>query len=391
MAVKFVAPSVPEPAVTAAVAELVRAVRQLEGLTAQVGAFALPPDTCTRAPGVVTAVCHELGVPLTFDAPSGGHTDYAAVALAAELHRAAAAAALAAMGPDAAAVAARRCYDDEDAGYERHVIQRPDGGVVAALAAGPPDAPCVLVSLPPGMSLRLALPWLYALGSRYRCVIPQTRGTTGWIGNPQDFDRHGYSMAHQVSDLLAVMDRLADGDVHVMGLCGGSGLALAATAQRPDRIRSVSLWHADLELGEEAERTSHQVNLRALVDLGGESRDSAAWLRAKLVSGSMTGVPDRLGPLVVRPYATSELFYRYAKLTAATVHWDCRVAARALERPCLVVTTEDDATTHPSGSRRLAALAPAAQLVVGAHGDHLDAFRAGDEQVLNLVSFLGRT
>ncbi len=366
-----------------AVGAVVEAVRQLEGLTAQVGPFALPPDTCTHAPEVVGAVCRELGVPLTFDGHDGDHV---AIALAAEIRRAEHG--LAGADPSATAAAARRCADEEDAGHERHVVRTTDGAEVAAVAAGPRDAPCVLVSPPPGLSLRLSLPWLRALGSRYRCVVPQSRGTSGPLGDPGGFDRQDPDLADQVSDLLAVMDALSTGPVHVMGVCGGSGPALAATSRRPDRITSVSVWHPDLDLGGEAEQTDHQMNLRALVDLAGESRDTADWLRTKIVSGPMTGVPEGIGPLVVRPYATAELFYRYARLTAATVHWDCRPTARRLGVPCLVVTTEDDATTHPSGSRRLAEIAPRTELVVGRHGDHLDAFRAGAEQVGCLVSFL---
>jgi pimeloyl-ACP methyl ester carboxylesterase len=173
-----------------------------------------------------------------------------------------------------------------------------------------------------------------------------------------------------------------------MGVCGGAAVALAAPAQRPDRVSSLSHWPADLELGGDAEKTDHQINLRALLDLGGESRDTAAWLRDKLTSGPMTGVPERIGPLVVRPYATTELFYRYAKLTAATMHWDSRPSAATVDQPCLVVTSEDDDMAHPAGSRRLAEIVRGARLVVAEHGTHLDAFRATAEQVRSLRSFL---
>jgi pimeloyl-ACP methyl ester carboxylesterase len=371
------------------VAELVDAVRQLEGLTAQVGPFALPAETCDRAPAVVAAVCAELAVPLTFRAPADGRgTDHAVVALAAEIQRTQRAPELAGASPENVAAAARRCYEEENVAYEVHELARPDGSVLTAVAAGPANADCVLISPPCGLSYRLSLPWLQALRDRYRCVITQSRGTSERIERPDDFDRRGFSLQHQVTDLLAVMTELASGDVHLMGLCGGSAVAMSAAAQRPDRIRSLSLWHADLELGGEAVQTDHQVNLRALVDLAGESRDTAAWLREKLISGPMTGVPERLGPLVVRPYATAELFYRYAKLTAATVHWDCRPTAARLHQPGLIVTSGDDRTTHPDGSRRLAEIMPAARLVVAEHGNHLDAFCATDEQVGCLRSFL---
>ena len=377
-------------AVRAAVADLVDAVRQLEGLTAQVGPFALYPDTCDRAPEVVTAVCRALNVPLTFDAPSRDRDrDYAVVALAAEIQRAQRSPALAGLRSEGVAAEARRRYEDENAGYKVHTIGRPDGAVITAVAAGPREAPCVLISPPCALGYRLLLPWLRALRSSYRCVVIQPRGTSERIEDQEDFDRRGYGMSHQVADLLALTEKLAADPVHLMGLCAGAAVALAATAQRPDLISSLSLWHADLDLGGEAAKTDHQVNLRSLLDLVGESRDTAAWIRAKLTSGPMTGVPKGIGPLVIRPYATTELFYRYAKLTGAIMHWDSRQTAARVNQPCLVVTSEDDDTAHPAGSRRLAEIVPGAQLVVAEHGTHLDAFRATAGQVSCLTSFLG--
>lgn len=375
-----------------ALADLVEAVRQLEGLTAQVGPFPLYSGTCDRAPELVTAVCRELRIPLTFDLPPGGRDqDYAAVALAAEIQRAQRAPELAGLGPEEVAAAvteARRLYEEESAGYRVHAVRRPDGTVLTAVEAGPPGAPCVLLSPPAAMSYRLSLPWLRALRSSYRCVIGQARGTSERIEDPENFDRRGYDVCHQVDDLLALMEQLTTGPVHVMGICGGAAVALAATAQRPDRVSSLSLWHADLELGTEARKSDHQINLRELVDLAGESRDTAAWLRDRLTSGPMTGVPERVGPLVVRPYATTELFYRYARLTGAAMHRDSRQTATAVGQPCLIVTSADDNTAHPAGSRRLAEIMPDARLVMTDHGTHLDAFHATDTQVSYLTSFL---
>lgn len=372
----------------AAVADLVAAVRQLEGLTGQVGPYALPAETRDRAPELVAAVCRELGVPLTFDArPEGRTRDFAAIALGAEIQRAQRAPELAGLDVAVAAAEARRVYDEETAGYRPHRVTRPDGSVITAVEAGPPDAPCVLLSPPCAMDHRLSLPWLVALRSRYRCVIVESRGGIEPAEEPAAFDRRGHDLADQADDLLAVIEALDTGPVHLMGLCGGVGAALAAAA-RSDRVRSVSLWHAAVDLGAEARQTEHQVNLREMLEMAGESRDSAAWLRDRLTSGPMTGVPERVGPLVVRPYATAELFYRYARLTSASIRWDSRASAAGLTQPCLVITSADDRIAHPDGSRRLAELIPSALLVVSPHGHHLDAFRATADQVSCLTSFL---
>jgi 3-oxoadipate enol-lactonase len=388
------APRAPAEVRGAALADLVLALRQLEGLTEQVGQFALPAGTCDRAPALVAALCRDLGIPLTFDAPAAGPgRDFAAVALAAEIQRAQRAPALAGARPEevpALVTEARRRYDEEDAGYWRHTVRRPDGTSIAVVDVGPRDAPCVLFSPACAMSYRLSLPWLRTLGTSYRCLVPQTRGTSERIDEPEAFDRRGYGVRQQADDLVAVVETLATGPVHLMGLCGGTVPALLAATDRPASVGSLSLWHSDLELGDEAEKSEHQVNLRAVLDMAGESRETAAWMRDRLTSGPMTGVPDGIGPLVVRPYARDELFYRYAKLTAATMHWDSRTAAAAITQPCLIVTSRDDHTAHPAGSRRLAEIVPDARLVVTDHGTHLDAFNATPEQVSCLISFLER-
>ncbi|MET7312315.1 alpha/beta hydrolase [Streptomyces sp. NPDC005571] len=369
----------------AALAALVAAVRQLEGLTRQVGPFALPDGTCDQAPEQVAAVCRALDVPLTFDSP--GH-DHALASLAAGIRRAQSAPALAGLRPARAADEARRIYAEENAELRTHSVSRPDGSTVLAVESGARDAPCVVMSSACAMSYRLCLPWLEALATDYRCIVIQTRGTGEPVTDPADFDRYGSGVAEQAGDILAVMDALDTGPVHLMGLCGGAVPALVAAAREPGRVRSLSLWHADLELGPDAEKSEHQTNLRALLDMAGESRDMAGWMRDKLASGPMKGVPDSIGPLAVRPYATTELFYRYAKLTGATMHWDSRATANQVKQPTLIVTSRDDHTAHPAGSRRLAQLLPGSRLVVTDHGSHLDAFNGTSKQVGTLISFL---
>lgn len=369
----------------AALAALVRALRQLEGLVHQVGPFALPAGTCDRAPELVAAVCRELGIALTFDGPEG---DHAYAALATEIRAAQSAPELAGLTPEEAAREAALIRDVEDAQLRFHTVKRPDGAELSVVETGPESAPCILLSSACGMSHRLALPWLTVLGNDYRCVVLQTRGTGEHITDPAGFDRQGYGVPQQAGDVLAVAQALETGPLHLMGLCGGAVPALVAAVQSPELVRSLSLWHADIDMGGASAKTDHQTNLRAMLDLAGESRDTAGWLRDKLASGPMSGVPAGVGPLVVRPYATAELFYRYAKLTGATMHWDSRPTAAAVSQPCLIVTSKDDRTAHPDGSRRLAELIPGAQLAVAEHGDHLDAFKASDEHRGMLMSFL---
>jgi 3-oxoadipate enol-lactonase len=376
-------------ALRTALTHLIDALRQLAGLTVQVGPFALYEGTCDLAPDLVAGLCRALDLPLTFDAPSPGRgRDFALVALAARIQRAQRSPALAGLRYDDVADAALRLHEQESAGYRVRALCRPDGTVLKIAEAGPREAPGIVISAPCALSYRLSLPWLGALSSQFRCVAVETRGTSERIDDPEDFDRRGCDVDQQVADLLAVAEDAGPGPVHVMGFCGGATVALAAAAKRPGLVRSLSLWHADIDLGDAAPKTDHQVNLRAMLDLGGESRESADWLRRKLTSGPMTGVPEQIGPLVIRPYATAELFYRYARLAGPPMHRDSRPAAAAVSQPVLVVTSEDDDMAHPDGSRRLAGLIPDTRLVVAEHGHHLEAFQATTRQVSCLKAFL---
>lgn len=77
----------------------------------------------------------------------------------------------------------------------------------------------------------------------------------------------------QAADLFAVMDHHDVTAAHVVGLCGGAVIALAAAAVRPERVTSPSLWHGD------------------------------------------HGFAD-LAHVVLYPYANAELLYRYRRLDA---------------------------------------------------------------------------
>lgn len=373
----------------AAAPMLVEAVRQLEGLTEQVGPFRLRAEDCDRAPEAVAAVCRALGVPLSFDAPDDG--DHAVLALGARIRGAQADPRLSGLsGPelDLLQAGARRLKSTEDRAFRVHSVRRPDATLVKVVETGPAGAPCVVVSPACAMSYRLALPWLRALGGTYRCLVLQTRGTSWRIEDPEVFDRRGHDVHLQAEDLMAVIETLTSGPVHVMGMCGGAVTALYVAAQQPDYVHSLSLWHADLDLGPDAAKTDHQANLRALLDAAAGSRAAAAAMRDLLVGSPLTGFPEHIGPIVVRPYASGELLYRYAHLVRATMHWDSRPAAEHVPHPALVVTSRDDHTAHPAGSRRVAEILPGGRLEVTDHGTHLDAFAASPHQVALLTSFL---
>jgi pimeloyl-ACP methyl ester carboxylesterase len=230
------------------------------------------------------------------------------------------------------------------------------------------------------MPVRLAEPWIRRLAAEYFVVTWESRALFG--AAPAGA---GTTVAAQTGDLFAVLDHLGVRTAHLAGLCGGAVLALAAVARQPERFTSLSLWHGDFELGGAAPKTSHQRNLQALMAMAAGGRVGAAQVHAVLCTALLSSVPPDLAHLVLYPYATPELLLTYCRLNGAIMGYDVRPCLPAVRVPVLVVTSRDDGTAHPDGSRHVAARLPGARLVVTEHGDHLSLFH-GTPSTLDLAA-----
>ncbi|MFD4987449.1 alpha/beta fold hydrolase [Streptomyces sp. NPDC058374] len=265
-----------------------------------------------------------------------------------------------------------------------------DGALLRTYAAGDRSAPTVVLVSACGMPAEICEPWMRFLSRDHHVVTWESRGLFGASGGPDDFDRLGHSVRDQAADLVTVMDYHGVESAHVMGLCGGAVLALRAAADHPGRVGSLSLWHGDYELGREAPKTDHQLNLQALMGMAAEDRLSAASINSALCQSAPATTPPGLAHLVLLPYADAELFYRYCVLNGAIMTADVFALLDAVKQPTLVVTSEDDHTAHPEGSRVVAARLSDARLRVEPHGDHLSLFGAGARLEGLAADFLAR-
>jgi pimeloyl-ACP methyl ester carboxylesterase len=89
----------------------------------------------------------------------------------------------------------------------------------------------------------------------------------------------------------------------------------------------------------------------------------------------LANVPEDLAPLVLYPYATPELLFAYCKLNGNIMQTNAAQYLPLIMQPTLVVTSEDDETAHPAGSKHVAAALPHATLRVESHGNHISLFR----------------
>jgi pimeloyl-ACP methyl ester carboxylesterase len=177
--------------------------------------------------------------------------------------------------------------------------------------------------------------------------------------------------------------RLSDAD-----LAQPEGRALADVARHPGRVSSMSLWHGDFELGPDCPKTSHQRDLKALMLLGAEGRQRASALHDVMCHSISVDLPPNLSYLALYSYATVDLLHLYCRLNASIMSTDVGGLLRLIEQPTLVVTSEDDDTAHPAGSKRVAAELPDSTLYVAPHGDHISLFNAEAELVRLASEFL---
>ncbi|GAA3760277.1 alpha/beta fold hydrolase [Salinactinospora qingdaonensis] len=259
-----------------------------------------------------------------------------------------------------------------------------DGSPIHCYEAGPTDAPAVVLVTACGMPVSLVRRWMAELGDRFRVLTWESRGL---FAPDPGFDLRGHDVAAQAEDLYAVLDTFGVEAAHVMGLCGGAAVALAA-APSP-RVRSLSLWHGDYELGDEAPKTEHQQDVQSLMVMAGERRERAANLHKILRRpNTLDKLRADMAHELIYPYATAELLHRYGRLNGAIMTTDCRPLLAGVHQPTLVVTSDADTTAHPAGSALVAERIPGARLRTPARGDHLSAFDAAPAAIALARAFM---
>ncbi|MBA2895420.1 alpha/beta fold hydrolase [Nonomuraea soli] len=267
----------------------------------------------------------------------------------------------------------------------RHEIPLPGGGPpLPVYSAGEQGAPAVVIVAACGMPAKLCEEWVRFLAADHHVVTWETRGLfgSGMDGaDGTDGADPATDVDAQAGDLFAVMDHFDVRTAHLMCLCGGAVIGLAAAHRDPARVSSLSLWHGDFAAVAAAEKTHHQQNLVALMDMGAADRDRAAAIHPVLCQTMLSTVPPDLAHLVVYPYATADLLFRYCRLNGEIMKTDVTPWLAGLDRPVLVVTSEDDETAHPDGSRVVAEALPDAKLHVRPHGDHISLFQ-GDKDLM---------
>jgi 3-oxoadipate enol-lactonase len=223
-----------------------------------------------------------------------------------------------------------------------------------------------------GMPAKICERWMSYLEPDHFVITWESRGL---FRESDNFDTLAHGVESQVQDLFAVMDHFGVKTAHVMGLCGGAVVAITGAASRPERVSSISIWHGDFEVNG-CPKTVHQKNLKALMAMAAEGREEAQLIYANFRHSVRTSARSDLDHLVLYPFATPELLFRYGRLNGSIMNADITPLLPGIAQPSLVITSADDDTAHPEGSRSVAAKLANATLHVTDHGDHLSMFEA---------------
>lgn len=343
-------------------------------------ALATPQRVAVHGDGVqamLDQITGRLGLPELQVSPTTDGLTAAELLIGRRLTRAGLARA-AQLPPDAVSLAVERMWRPPI------IVHAKDGAVLRCHAAGPVGAPVVVLVSACGMPAGLVGRWMAYLSADHRVVTWESRGL---FDNRDGFDELGYDLATQADDLVTVLESFDIGHAHVVGLCGGAAIALAA-APSP-RVESLSLWHGDYELGRAAAKTTHQRDMQTLLVMAGRDRARAASLhRVFRRPSTLAALRPDLAHYLYYPYATAELLHRYGRLNGAIMTTDCRPLLPEVAQPTLVVTSHDDSTAHPDGSRYVASHLTGGELCQLPHGDHLAAFDARQELLDLATSFI---
>lgn len=105
-------------------------------------------------------------------------------------------------------------------------------------------------------------------------------------------------------------------------------------------------------------------------------RPQAASIHKLLGRSILANARADLAHVVLYPYATPEILFRYEKLNGCIMETDMSYVFSKMVHSTLIVTGEEDNTAHPAGSRIAAEKLRNAILHVEPRGDHRSFFDA---------------
>lgn len=235
-----------------------------------------------------------------------------------------------------------------------------------------------IVIIPPcGVPAALFQPWLAALSAKHLVITYENPYLFGdWASLPVPSGE----LATEAAYVGAVLQAYGISRAHLIGICGGAPIAVAAAADLGDRVASLIIGHGDLNFGAEVPRTAFQKQFQGLLAEARASLERAREVLDLFLDPNMLfGIAVRLAPFVLYPYGDLALFHRYARINHGLMVYDVNDAARRLDQRLLILTSRTDRMTHPATSHHLHRTVRGSTLVERDSGTHHEILIANED------------
>lgn len=219
------------------------------------------------------------------------------------------------------------------------------------------------------------------LTPHYRVICPDLPG----FGDASRDAGASYQMAEQAERLLALLDQIAPGPVHLGGNSMGGFIAVQFAAAYPERV--ASLWLLDAAGTEAANRSDVVKTYLASGEMPlllRHEQDAEAMLEACTHQRPFlpNSVLTMLGRRAVADFALHTGIMR--QLAGAQ---PLQPLPQYAAMPALVVWGEQDKILHPSGAAALAALFPRSRTIMMPGVGHLPMFEAPKRSAQDYLDF----
>lgn len=214
-------------------------------------------------------------------------------------------------------------------------------------------------------------PVMGPLSRRHRLIVPSLRR---FFPDAWDGKGGGFTIPQHVADVIAFIERLNLGAVHLMGHSRGGHIAFRVAEQRPDLVRRLILAEPGGELDETllpAGATPSPARLQSIIE-------AAEKIAAGDVDGGLELFVDRIdgpGTWAKRPAASKQLRRDNAATLIGQVNEERRPFSRSgsesIRAPTLLIGGEATKGALPMVLHALAAAIPGARSVMIPNATHV--------------------
>jgi hypothetical protein len=258
-----------------------------------------------------------------------------------------------------------------------------DGTKLNVYSFGNSNKDSIIIILPTGMPMLIMKSWIEKLMLDYNVITWETRGMFSEfneIDNNQKLD-----VSSQIKDLKSIFAFYSIHKIHIFGVCQGVNLALEACKEFKDIVISSSMWHGDYNWRDKNKLTFVQTNFMQMMEIA-KGLDDVSSLRSIMCSPKslkklLNDYTIEMLPNVMYPYISDRIFSNFIKLSNNLLALDLSINIDKIEQRVLIVTSNDDQTAHPEGSKELNTILENSELYVRSKGSHISFFDAPNELV----------